>query len=243
NATLKLDDTTLQVGDTLLLEGSPEDLSRLNEEAALLNLSEPPTTGFRRGKAWISIGVIAGVVVLAALEIMPIISLAIIGMVLVLLTRCIDMEEAMESIDWQIIVLIYAMLALGAALTKTGAIEIIVSAIRPALENLPPMAILAVVFALCSIITETVTNNAVAVIMTPIAISLANQLGLDPRPFVVTVMFAASASFATPIGYQTNTLVYSAGGYKFTDFIKVGLPMNFIAGCVVVLMCPLIWPL
>ncbi|MEM6834462.1 MAG: SLC13 family permease [Pseudomonadota bacterium] len=243
NATLKLDDTPLQVGDTLLLEGAPEDLSRLNEEADLLNLSEPTTKCFRRGKAWISFGVIAGVVILAALDIMPIISLAIIGMVLVLLTRCIDMEEAMESIDWQIIVLIYAMLALGAALTKTGAIEIIVSAIRPALENLPPMAILAVVFALCSIITETVTNNAVAVIMTPIAISLANQLGLDPRPFVVTVMFAASASFATPIGYQTNTLVYSAGGYKFTDFIKVGLPMNFIAGCVVVLMCPLIWPL
>ncbi|MEM7568648.1 MAG: SLC13 family permease [Pseudomonadota bacterium] len=243
NATLKLDDTPLQVGDTLLLEGAPEDLSRLNEEADLLNLTEPSTKGFRRGKAWISFAVIAGVVVLAALDVMPIFSLAIIGMVAVLLTRCIDMEEAMESIDWQIIVLIYAMLAVGAALSNTGAIELVVSAVQPWLASLPPMAVLAIVFAMCSIITETVTNNAVAVIMTPVAIGLATQLGYDPRPFVVTVMFAASASFATPIGYQTNTLVYSAGGYRFTDFIKVGLPMNVIAGLVVVILCPMIWPL
>lgn len=243
NATLKLDDTALQVGDTLLLEGAPEDLSRLNEEADLLNLTEPTTKGFRRSKAWISFVVIAGVVTLAALDVMPIISLAIIGMVVVLLTRCIDIEEAMEAIDWQIILLIYSMLAIGAAMTNTGAIELVVGAVRPALEVLPPTAILAVVFILCSLITETVTNNAVAVIMTPVAMSLADQLGYDARPFIVTVMFAASASFATPIGYQTNTLVYSAGGYRFTDFIKVGLPMNVIAGLVTVIMCPMIWPL
>ncbi|MEO0412768.1 MAG: SLC13 family permease [Pseudomonadota bacterium] len=243
NATLKLDDTPLQVGDTLLLEGAPDDLSRLNEEADLLNLTEPSTKGFRRSKAWIAFAVIAGVVALAAFDVLPIFSLAIIGMVAVLLARCIDMEEAMDSIDWQIIVLIYAMLAVGAALSDTGAIALVVEGLKPALERLPPVAILAAVFALCSIITETVTNNAVAVIMTPVAIGLANQLGYDPRPFIVTVMFAASASFATPIGYQTNTLVYSAGGYRFADFIKVGLPMNVIAGIVVVVMCPMIWPL
>lgn len=243
NASLKLDDTPLQVGDTLLLEGAPEDLSRLNEEADLLNLTEPSSKAFRRDKAWISFAAIGFVVTCAALDLMPIISLAIIGMVIVLLTRCIDIEEAMESIDWQIIVLIYAMLAVGAALERTGAIEYLVGSILPALATLPPMAILAVIFVMCSITTETVTNNAVAVIMTPIAIGIATQLGYDPRPFIVTVMFAASASFATPIGYQTNTLVYSAGGYRFTDFIKVGLPMNIIAGVVVVVMSPMIWPL
>lgn len=242
NASLKLDDTPLQVGDTLLLEGAPEDLSRLNEEADLLNLTEPSSKGFRRDKAWISFATIGFVVTCAALDLMPIISLAIIGMVIVLLTRCIDIEEAMESIDWQIIILIYAMLAVGAALETTGAIALLVNGILPALTALPPMAVLAVIFVMCSITTETVTNNAVAVVMTPIAIGIADQLGYDPRPFIVTVMFAASASFATPIGYQTNTLVYSAGGYRFTDFVKVGLPMNIIAGVVVVVMSPMIWP-
>lgn len=242
NASLKLDDTPLQVGDTLLLEGAPEDLNRLNEEADLLNLTEPTSKGFRRDKAWISFATIGFVVVAAAIDMMPIFSLALIGMVVVLLTRCIDIEEAMDSIDWQIIILIYAMLAIGAALEGTGAIQLVVNGILPALKTLPPVAVLAVLYVICSITTETVTNNAVAVIMTPLAIGIANELGYDPRPFIVCVMFAASASFATPIGYQTNTLVYSAGGYRFTDFLKVGVPMNIIAGVVVVVMCPMIWP-
>ncbi|MEM9880290.1 MAG: SLC13 family permease [Pseudomonadota bacterium] len=243
NASLKLDDTPLLVGDTLLLEGAPEDLNRLNEEADLLNLTEPSSKAFRRSKAWISFACIGFVVLAAALNLMPIFSLALIGMVLVLITGCIDMDEAIEAIDWQIIILIYAMLAVGTALQDTGALALLVQALLPLLSDLPPTAVLAVIFIMCSVITETVTNNAVAVVMTPIAMSVADQLGYDARPFIVTVMFAASASFATPIGYQTNTLVYSAGGYRFTDFLKVGLPMNFIAGAVVVIMSPMIWPL
>ncbi|MEM6680802.1 MAG: SLC13 family permease [Pseudomonadota bacterium] len=243
NASLKLDDTPLLVGDTLLLEGAPEDLNRLNEEADLLNLTEPSSKAFRRSKAWISFACIGFVVFAAAIDLMPIFSLALIGMVLVLITGCIDMDEAIEAIDWQIIILIYAMLAVGTALQDTGALALLVQALLPLLSDLPPTAVLAVIFIMCSVITETVTNNAVAVVMTPIAMSVADQLGYDARPFIVTVMFAASASFATPIGYQTNTLVYSAGGYRFTDFLKVGLPMNFIAGAVVVIMSPMIWPL
>jgi len=243
NASLKLDDTPLLVGDTLLLEGAPEDLNRLNEEADLLNLTEPSSKAFRRSKAWISFACIGFVVLAAALDLMPIFSLAVMGMVLVLVTGCIDMDEAIEAIDWQIIILIYAMLAVGTALQDTGGLALLVNGLLPFLIDLPPTAVLAVIFIICSVITETVTNNAVAVVITPIAMSVADQLGYDARPFIVTVMFAASASFATPIGYQTNTLVYSAGGYRFTDFLKVGLPMNVIAGVVVVLMSPMIWPL
>ena len=161
----------------------------------------------------------------------------------VLLTRCIDSEEAVASVDWGIILLIFAMLVVGKSLEKAGSAQMVVEALRGTLAGLPPLAILAVVYAIASVLTEIVTNNAVAVVVTPMAMGLAASLGLDPRPFVATVMFAASASFATPVGYQTNTLVYSAGGYRFMDFIRVGLPLNVLAGVVTVLTVPLVWPL
>jgi di/tricarboxylate transporter len=125
----------------------------------------------------------------------------------------------------------------------TGAVALIVSAALPILADLPPLLLLAAVYTLGTLMTEFITNNAVAVILTPIVITLAASLGLDPRPFVVAVMFAASASFATPIGYQTNTMVYSAGGYRFTDFVKVGVPMNILCGLTAILLIPLFWPL
>ncbi|WP_328804087.1 SLC13 family permease [Roseibium aggregatum] len=121
--------------------------------------------------------------------------------------------------------------------------SLIVGALAVPLGSLPPILALAVVYFVTSILTEIVTNNAVAVIMTAIAVGVATQLGLDPRAFVVAVMFGASASFATPIGYQTNTMVYSAGGYRFADFLRLGLPMNLLSGVITVLLAPLIWPL
>ena len=122
------------------------------------------------------------------------------------------------------------------------AVAMIVGAISPFLEGMPPIVALAAVYVLASILTEAVTNSAVAVVVTPLAIGLAAQIGVDPRPFVVAVMFGASASFATPIGYQTNTLVYGAGNYKFMDFIKIGLPMNIIVGAAAVLTIPVFFP-
>jgi di/tricarboxylate transporter len=111
------------------------------------------------------------------------------------------------------------------------------------MEHLAPWAVLAILYIITSLLTETVTNNAVAIVMTPIAIGVANHLGLDPRPFVIAVMFAASASFATPIGYQTNTLVYGPGGYRFSDFLRIGVPMNILVGTVVIVTAPILWPL
>ncbi|HUG61954.1 MAG TPA: SLC13 family permease, partial [Methylomirabilota bacterium] len=222
NVERRLEAVRLQVGDTLLMEGSPEDLARLAEDAGLVNLSEPAERAVRSDKAPLALLALAAVVLLNALDVMPIAGLAWIGVAFVLVTRCIDSDEAFAAVDWRIVILIYTMLTVGSALETSGAVQLIVGAAEPLLVGLPPIVLLAVIYALASLLTEIVTNNAVAVVVTPVVIGLALQLGLDPRPFVVVVMFAASASFATPIGYQTNTLVYSAGGYKFMDFVKVG---------------------
>jgi di/tricarboxylate transporter len=135
------------------------------------------------------------------------------------------------------------MLAIGAALEASGAVALIVNAIAPALGNMPPFLIIWAIYLLTSVLTELVSNNAVAVVVTPIAIGLATALGIDPRPLVVAVMVAASASFATPIGYQTNMLVYGPGGYKFTDFMRVGIPLNLSIGVLASAVIPFLWPL
>jgi di/tricarboxylate transporter len=239
----RIADVVPEAGDTLLIEGAPEDLRRFAEDMGLVNLTAPSERPYRRDKAWIAALTLAGVVGLAALEVMPIVSLAVIGVAVVLLTRCVDAEEAFAAVDWRILVLILGMLAVGRGLEATGAVALIVEAVQPWLYELPPIVILALAYALTSVLTEVVTNNAVAVVVTPVVIGVALALGLDPRPFVVAVMMGASASFATPIGYQTNTLVYGPGGYRFADFLRIGVPMNLIAGLTTVLVIPLVWPL
>ncbi|VWX57899.1 SLC13 family permease [Sphingorhabdus sp. 109] len=237
------DSTKLQVGDTLLLEGAKTNIRRLVQGENLMNVSEPKTRGYRRHKAPIAIAVILAAVFAAALDIMPIAGLAVLGMAAVLVTRCIEPDEAFASVDWRIIGLIVAMLAIGTALENAGLVEMLVQAATPWLSGFPPVYALAAIYLLSLLLTELVTNNAVAVVVTPIAIQLAISLGVDPRPFVVAVMFAASASFLTPIGYQTNTLVYSAGGYRFLDFARYGLPLTLVIAVTSITIIPLIWPL
>ena len=193
-------------------------------------------------KAAIAIGVMAGVVLLSSFEVMPIVSLALIAAVLVVLTGCLDPAEAYESIDWSILLLIVGMLGLGEALGETGAITMITKHIIDVFGNMGPHILLASVYLFAAVLTEFVANNAVAVILTPIVIALAESLGLSPRPFLVAVMFAASASFSTPIGYQTNTYVFGAGGYKFTDFLRIGVPLNFILFFAATWLIPHFWP-
>jgi di/tricarboxylate transporter len=239
----RYEQTALAIGDTLLFEGAKADLQRLVDGENLMNMTEPKTRGFRTQKAPIAIAVIFGVVIAAAFDIMPIAGLAVMGMAAVLATRCIEPDEAFAAVDWRIIGLIVAMLAIGTALEKAGLVEIMVSAATPTLAGFPPIVALAAIYLLSLTLTELVTNNAVAVVVTPIAISLAVSLGADPRPFVIAVMFAASASFLTPIGYQTNTLVYGAGGYRFLDFARYGLPLTIIVAITSIIIIPLIWPL
>ncbi|MDF2231432.1 SLC13 family permease [Albimonas sp. CAU 1670] len=239
----QLDDIFVRIGDTLLLEGDPDDIKRLAEDVRLVDIATPTERPYRRDRAWIVISVLAAVVILSAIEVVPIVAAATIGVAVVLFTRCIDADEAFQSVEGRLLALIFAMLGIGAALESSGAVRLVVDAIAPVLMKVDPRVALWLLFLICSALTELVSNNAVAVVMTPIAITLAHTLGVDPRAFVVAVMIAASASFATPIGYQTNTLVYGPGGYKFTDFVKIGLGLNLLVGVVACLLIPLIWPL
>lgn len=239
----KLDDLVVRVGDTLLLEGAPADIQRLAADMDLVDVARPSERAYRRAKSPIAIAAMAGIVVLAAFNIAPILALAVVAVAIVLLTGCIDAEEAFGFVEGRLLALIFAMLAVGAALQHTGAIALIVDSIAPALEGMPNWVLLFAVYYITTILTELVSNNAIAVIMAPIAIALAAATGVDPRPLVIAVMIAASACFATPIGYQTNMLVYGPGGYAFTDFLRVGVPLNLSLGVVVCLTIPLIWPL
>ena len=220
----------VRAGDRLLIATGEDAVVSLQSNVDLAEVSDAPVQSFRRARAPIAIGTLAAVVVGAALFDLPIVALAIAGVAVVLLTRCIEPEEAWSAIDGSTLVLIFAMLAFGLGLENAGSIELIVTTLQPVLAEASPFWLLVMIYAITSTLTETVTNNAVAVIMTPLVIALANALGIDPRPFVVAVMFGASASFATPIGYQTNTLVYGAANYRFMDFVKIGLPMNLVVG-------------
>ena len=239
----QLDSVTVKVGDTLLLEGAPEDIQRLAQEMSLVDVSKPSARAFRRGHAPVAIGAMIGLVALAGLGVAPILALAVIAVAVVLFTRAIDADEAFSFVDGRLLALIFAMLAIGAALESSGAVALIANAAAPLLAELPPFLIVWAIYFLTMLLTELVSNNAVAVVMTPIAIGLAQALGYDPRPLVVAVMFAASASFSTPIGYQTNTMVYGPGGYRFTDFLKVGIPLNLSMSVLASVLIPLFWPL
>ncbi|MFN4090022.1 MAG: SLC13 family permease [Alphaproteobacteria bacterium] len=236
-------DVRLEFGDTLLLEGPPEGLRRLFDRRVLVNLTQPGERPLRRSKAPIALGAVFAVMAVSALELLPIEAAALIAAVFVVAAGCLTADEAYASIHWNILFLIFGMLGVGLAMEKSGAVAIIVAAALPYLGLLGPLAVLAGIYLLTSLLTEMVSNNAAAILLTPIAIAVAQQLGADPRPFVMAVLFAASASFATPIGYQTNTFVYSAGGYRFTDFLKIGVPLNLLLWATAVAVIPIFWPL
>ncbi len=239
----QLEEVYVRVGDTLLLEGDPDDIKRLADDVGLVDLATPTERPYRRDRAWIVLAALAFVVLASALELLNIVSAAVIGVAIVLFTRCIDADEAFEFVEGRLLALIFAMLAVGAALDSTGAVKLVVDGASPWLLGLPPWVVLWCVYMIATTLTELVSNNAVAVVMTPVAIGVANAVGADPRPFVVAVMIAASCSFATPIGYQTNTLVYAPGGYKFSDFLRIGIPLNLLLSVVAVAIIPLLWPL
>lgn len=225
-----LADVRLRAGDKLLIAAGPDAQRGLRDNVHLMSVDTSHAKAYRRAKAPIAVLTMVAIVSLAAIGSLPIEALAIIGVAVVLVTRCIDPDEAWESIDGNVLILIFAMLAVGAALQNAGTVDMIVGWIQPLLTQAPPLLLVIGIYLLTSLLTEIVTNNAVAVLMTPIVLAIAASLGIDGRPLLVAVMFGASASFATPIGYQTNTIVYAAGHYSFSDFIKVGLPMNIIVG-------------
>ncbi len=235
-------DLRLAFGDTLLLEGPVHNLLRMQQDESFLSLNEVTVKVPRKSKVMIAVAILAGVVSTSALGLLSITAAAIIGAVLAILTRCLDMRDSYRSVEWNILFLIYGMLGMGLAMEKTGGAALIANGVVGMMAGFGPVAILAAIYLLASILTELVTNNAVAILLTPIVISIAVSMDVDPRPFIVAVMFGASASFITPIGYQTNTYVYGAGGYKFGDFLKIGIPLNLILWGVAILLIPRLWP-
>ncbi|TVP79146.1 MAG: TRAP transporter large permease subunit [Puniceicoccaceae bacterium] len=243
----RLSSLRLQPGDTLLMMGSTEAIDSLANSDDIIILDRPrvPARSLRM-KMPIAIGVSAGIVTMATLNLVPIVAAVILGVAVILLTGCLKTKEAYSSVEWSILVIIFGMLALGQAMDSTGASLIIagkmtgfVATFAP--EHLQAVIMLALIYLLTSVFTEFLSNNAAVALMVPIALGIAATLGVDPRPFVVASCIAASASFATPIGYQTNTYVYGVGGYRFFDFTKVGLPLNLICFAVTVTVVPRVW--
>jgi len=180
--------------------------------------------------------------VLSVFNITPIMVAAIIGAAGMVLTRCITIEETYNAIDWKIIFLLGGIIPLGVAIEQNGVLSFLSDHVLQTLLGYGPVVLLAAIYVVVALLTEGISNNAAAAIMAPIVIGLAGSMHVDPRPFLVAVTFAASTSFATPIGYQTNTMVYSPGGYRFTDFSRIGIPLIIIFWILATLLIPLIWP-
>jgi di/tricarboxylate transporter len=239
----QLDELVVRVGDTLLLEGAIQDIQRLAADMDLLDITHPTIKAFRPAKAPIAIAALAFIVVLAAFDVAPILALGLVAVAVILLAKCIDSDEAFSFVDGRLLAMIFAMLAVGEGLDQSGAVSLIVDAVKPWMATLSPFLLILCVYFIGMVMTEFLSNNAVAVIYTPIAIELARSLDLDPRPFAVAVMFSATLAFATPIGYQTNMMVYGPGGYRFYDYMKIGIPLNIICWLVASALIPVIWPL
>ncbi|MDP3068704.1 MAG: SLC13 family permease [Opitutaceae bacterium] len=238
----KLADTSLRFGDTLLLYGPKSDIARLRANENFVIIGPPSDVSVDRRNAPLSLAIVALVVVLAAFKVLPIVATALLGCVAMVVTRCLRPEDAYRAIDWKVIMLLAGVLPLGLALERSGAAGILVDAAMSVARDAGPVLILGALYILTATLTEFMSNNAAAVLLAPVAIATAAKLGADPRPFLVAVAFAASTSFATPVGYQTNTMVYDAGGYRFRDFMKVGIPLNLIFAALATYFIPKFWP-
>jgi len=242
NLRQRFENLTLDFGDTLLVEGPVDGISRLVEEKDFVSLTEPKQRSFRYSKAPIAIAAVLAVVLLSSFKILPIAAIAVIAAVGVVLFGCLTAENAYESVDWKILFLIFGMLGIGFAVEVTGGAELIAKAAIGLVGDRNPIVMLSILYLLTVLVTELISNNATAILLTPLVIQIANQMGLDARPFIIAVMFGASACFATPIGYQTNTYVYGAGGYKFTDFTRVGILLNALLWLIATFAIPWFFP-
>ncbi len=232
-----LSDVRLESGDVLLLQGSDERIAELRNSGNLLVLDATVYLPETR-RARLALGIMFGVVALAATGIMPISISALCGVALMLLTRCMNWEDAASALSTSVILIVVVSLALGTALMRTGGAEYLASLYVAVSSGMPTVVVLGGLMLVMAVLTNVVSNNAAAVIGTPVAVSIATQLGVPAEPFVLAVLFGANMSYATPMGYQTNLLVFSAGGYKFSDFLRVGIPLTLImwAGLLSMLM-------
>ncbi len=242
----KLSETRLQFSDTLLILIPSERLDHLRTSDDLLVLSEVDFELERRTLWWLPLVALPAVVILAATGVMQIAAGALLGAILVLMAGLLTAQEAYRAVDWSVLFLIAAFVPVGNAIVDTGTATFIASGLTAATGLFPtewaPYAAVTLLYLLTSVMTETVSNSASAIILTPVAIGIADTLGVDPRPFLMAICFAASASFMTPMGYQTNMMVYAPGGYQFSDYLRLGGPLNLIFWILASILIPWIWP-
>lgn len=245
----RFEDVKLAFGDTLLVQGPARRMQQLFDLKDFINLSAPKETPYRTKKApfailsilaFMFISLLGGLGVISPV---PIVLTALVSAIFVLLTGCLNSNEVYQAIEWKVLFLIFGMLGLGQALQYSGITEMIATQVVKSIGQVDPRILIALFYLLAAVLTEMVSNNAVAALLTPLGIIVSIQLGVDARPFIAAVMFGSSASFATPIGYQTNTFVYGAGGYKFGDFFRAGFPLAVILWIVASVMIPVFWPL
>ena len=243
----KIAHVILSAYDTLLVYGPKNKVNELSKTNEFVVLGEVDAELRKQRFWWMTIVVIIGTIALAAFGLMPIVKSAMLGVVILLALKILTPQESYQSINWQVIILISALIPVGIVIQKTGTAGWIAGLISSATESVPsewqPRVLLALIYFITIFLTEISSNAATAIIMTPISIAVAQQMGFDPRAFVFAVAFAASASFITPVGYQTNLMVYGPGGYKFSDYIRVGFPLAFIFWIMAIFILPILWPI
>jgi len=238
----KLKKIQLRGGDSLLLTACFDQLPNLRNDPSFVFVSDVSVTDYKKAKMPLALAILAGVVGGAALNLAPIVATAAGGAVLLIITGCLTSRQAYQAINWKVLFLLAGVIPLGTAMSKTGAAQMLSDFVLEYLGVWGPQAVLSGLFLLTMLLTEMISNQATAALLAPIAIQAASQLGVDPRPFLLGITFAASLSFMTPMGYQTNTLIYGPGHYKFTDFTRVGIWLNLIFWAIATVMIPVFWP-
>lgn len=238
----RLADLELQSGDVLLLELRREGLADLEASGALVLLSEVTHLHRPNARSAVAFAIMCGVVVAAAAGIVPIVAGSVLGAVLMVVTGCLRLDEAYQAVEWKVLVMLAGLFSLGVALQKSGADQLLAGGLVGSLGDFGPVVLLSALYLVTSLLTEIMSNTATVALLTPIALSTAAAAGVEPRAFIMAVLFAASNSYMTPIGYQTNTLVYGPGQYRFKDFLRVGTPINLMFWLLATLLLPWFWP-
>ncbi len=239
---LRLSEHRLQSGDSILLKVPRARIENLKEDTNFVVVSELDTESTRRDRLPVAISILVGVVGLAALNVAPIALTALAGALALVLSGCLSAEDAYSAVNWKIIFLLAGLIPLGTAMSNTGASTFLASNLVGFVDQFGVHGLVAGFFGLTMLLTNVVSNAATAVLLAPVAISAAASIGIDPRPVLISVTLGASLSFMTPIGYQTNTLVFGPGRYSFGDFAKFGTPLNVITWVLVTIFVPLFWP-
>ena len=238
----RLADISFDDGDTLLLQCQKDSVRRIVQSTDLIVTNELTQFHLRKDRAFMALAIFVSMVLLVVFNVLPLLVAAMSGAVAMVLGRCITIEEAYKAIDWKIIFLLGGIIPLGLALEQTGTAAWLAGTIMKPIISMGPLAVLTFLYFITAVLTAIMSNNASAILLVPIAFSIAEMMGVSVRPFLMAITFAASTSFATPIGYQTNTMVYAPGGYRFSDYARIGLPLNIIFWIVTVLLAPVLWP-